>query len=98
MKDEALKLFTTFTDLYIESGCEMNKQAIACCRQMAIKSCKILITELEQLIKPEYATFILKHTVFNVNSSVVKEDAVLCDGYEKIGYWEEIILELEQIK
>jgi hypothetical protein len=48
-------------------------------KQCAILHCDGIIIELDQLMKPEYATFI-----------VDRQNPIDIDGYEKIDYWQSI--------
>ncbi len=63
-------------------------------KERAIEWCKMMISELQQLQKPEYTTFILQYAKFKNGTSEIEIPPITCDGYEKIAYLEELIIEI----
>ena len=63
-------------------------------KSRAIEWCNMMISELEQLQKPEYTTFILQYAQFKDGTSEIELPAITCDGYEKIAHLEELITEI----
>jgi len=71
----------------IENG---KKDAIACC--------DFIISEISQLRKPEYATFVIRYATFKEGTTEMLDEGTTCDGYELIGFWEEVKKEISKKK
>lgn len=70
---------------FISVGPSVGKKcAIICVEQ--------IISELNELRKPEYTTFIIEYA----DPDVPNDPGKTMDGYEKLDYWEEVLEHIKQ--